>query len=80
VPHPRPGQRHVRRAGGGDGGPQRRVLGPDAQHGHAAPRRLVQRLLMTEAAALLRPIANAVAASGVVPFPNPVGLGWPPPE
>jgi hypothetical protein len=34
----------------------------------------------TEVAALLRPIAAAVAASGVVPFPNPVGLGWPPPE
>jgi hypothetical protein len=33
-----------------------------------------------EVAALLRPIANAVAASGVVPFPNPVGLGWPPPD
>jgi hypothetical protein len=32
-----------------------------------------------EAAALLRPIAEAVAAAGVVPFPNPVGLGWPPP-
>jgi hypothetical protein len=33
----------------------------------------------TEVAALLRPIAAAVAASGIVPFPNPVGLGWPPP-
>jgi beta-phosphoglucomutase-like phosphatase (HAD superfamily) len=33
-----------------------------------------------EVAALLRPIATAVAASGVVPFPNPVGLGWPPPD
>ena len=33
----------------------------------------------TEVAALLRPLADAVAASGVVPFPNPVGLGWPPP-
>src|SRR4051794_11668508 len=31
------------------------------------------------AAALLRPIAEAVAASGIVPFPNPVGLTWPPP-
>jgi hypothetical protein len=33
-----------------------------------------------EVAALLRPVATAVAASGVVPFPNPVGLGWPPPD
>jgi hypothetical protein len=31
------------------------------------------------AAALLRPVADAVAASGVIPFPNPVGLSWPPP-
>jgi hypothetical protein len=30
-------------------------------------------------ATLLRPFADAVAASGVVPFPNPVGLTWPPP-
>jgi hypothetical protein len=34
----------------------------------------------TEVAALLRPLADAVVASGVVPFPNPVGLGWPPPD
>jgi hypothetical protein len=34
----------------------------------------------TEVAALLRPISAAVAVSGIVPFPNPVGLGWPPPE
>jgi hypothetical protein len=34
----------------------------------------------TEVAALLRPVADAVVASGVVPFPNPVGLGWPPPD
>jgi hypothetical protein len=27
----------------------------------------------------LRPFAHAVADSGVVPFPNPVGLTWPPP-
>ncbi len=32
-----------------------------------------------EVSALLRPIAEAVAGAGVVPFPNPVGLGWPPP-
>jgi hypothetical protein len=31
------------------------------------------------AAALLRPFAEAVAGSGIVPFPNPVGLTWPPP-
>jgi hypothetical protein len=31
------------------------------------------------AAALLRSFAEAVAGSGVVPFPNPVGLTWPPP-
>jgi hypothetical protein len=30
-------------------------------------------------ATLLRPFADAVATSGVVPFPNPVGLTWPPP-
>jgi hypothetical protein len=30
-------------------------------------------------ATLLRPFADAVAGSGVVPFPNPVGLTWPPP-
>ena len=34
----------------------------------------------TRVAALLRPLAFAVADSGAVPFPNPVGLGWPPPE
>ena len=33
----------------------------------------------SEVAALLRPVAEAVARSGLVPFPNPVGLGWPPP-
>ena len=33
-----------------------------------------------EVTRLLRPVAEAVAASGVVPFPNPVGLGWPPPS
>jgi hypothetical protein len=31
------------------------------------------------AAALLRPFAEAVAGSGVVPFHNPAGLTWPPP-
>jgi hypothetical protein len=30
------------------------------------------------AAALLRPFAEAVAASGIVPFPTPAGLTWPP--
>jgi hypothetical protein len=29
---------------------------------------------------LLRPLAHAVADSGAVPFPNPVGLAWPPEE
>ena len=32
-----------------------------------------------QVAALLRPAADAVAASGWVPYPNPVGLTWPPP-
>jgi hypothetical protein len=31
------------------------------------------------AAQLLRPVADAVAASRLIPFPNPVGLSWPPP-
>ncbi len=45
----------------------------------SAPWRALGPAASTEVAALLRPIAAAVAASGVVPFPNPVGLGWPPP-
>ena len=46
----------------------------------SAPWRALGQAASTEVAALLRPIAAAVAASGVVPFPNPVGLGWPPPD
>jgi hypothetical protein len=46
----------------------------------SAPWRALGQAASTQVAALLRPIATAVAASGVVPFPNPVGLGWPPPD
>jgi hypothetical protein len=45
----------------------------------SGPWRALRQQGSTEVAALLRPVADAVAASGVVPFPNPVGLGWPPP-
>ena len=45
----------------------------------SAPWRALGQAASIEVAALLRPFAAAVAASGVVPFPNPVGLGWPPP-
>jgi hypothetical protein len=31
-------------------------------------------------ATLLRPVADAVVASGVLPIPNPMGLAWPPQE
>jgi helix-turn-helix protein len=46
----------------------------------SGPWRALGTAASTEVAALLRPISTAVAASGVVPFPNPVGLGWPPPD
>jgi hypothetical protein len=44
----------------------------------SAPWRTLGAERTARAAALLRPVADAVAASGVVPFPNPVGLTWPP--
>jgi hypothetical protein len=44
----------------------------------SAPWRALGQQRTTEVAALLRPLAHAVADSGTVPFPNPVGLGWPP--
>ncbi len=45
--------------------------GPWGGRGPAGARRVAE---------LLRPLAHAVADSGAVPFPNPVGLGWPPQE
>jgi hypothetical protein len=46
----------------------------------SGPWRAVGDVATSRAAAFLRRIADAVAASGIIPFPNPVGLTWPPPE
>ena len=46
----------------------------------SAPWRALGNAGTSRAAVLLRRVADAVAASGVVPFPNPVGLTWPPPQ
>ena len=46
----------------------------------SAPWRALGQDATTRVAALMRPLAHAVADSGAVPFPNPVGLGWPPKE
>jgi hypothetical protein len=45
----------------------------------AGPWRALGQERTARVAALLRPVADAVVASGWVPFPNPVGLPWPPP-
>lgn len=46
----------------------------------SGPWEAIGRTTTARVAALLRPFADAVATSGVVPFPNPAGLTWPPPE
>ncbi|MGZ4650316.1 MAG: helix-turn-helix domain-containing protein, partial [Kineosporiaceae bacterium] len=45
----------------------------------SGPWRAVGTETTDEAQALLREVADAVVASGVIPFPNPIGMTWPPP-
>lgn len=44
----------------------------------AQPWRVLGRDRTTALAELLRPLAEAIVESGVVPHPNPVGMPWPP--